>query len=165
MKLFIQIRDGRPYEHPIMEDNFRQAFPDVDVNNLPSEFARFERIAPPIANIFEVVVDSHYEWDGDIVKDVWVTRPMTEEEEAEKRRQLTDGAYFVLNWRKETTQQKIDSASTQEVKQIWMNYLDELNAWVLIDPVMPNIPNPPVVSQNGTVFTVSESGSAPNVLI
>ena len=41
MELFIQIRNGQPFEHPIFGDNFRQAFPDVDVDNLPPEFARF----------------------------------------------------------------------------------------------------------------------------
>ena len=44
MELFIQIRDGLPFGHPIYGDNFRQAFPDVDLENLPPEFARFERI-------------------------------------------------------------------------------------------------------------------------
>ncbi len=47
MRLFIQIRDGQPYEHPIFEDNFIMAFPHIDVNNLPSEFALFERIENP----------------------------------------------------------------------------------------------------------------------
>ena len=31
MRLFIQIRDGQPFEHPIIEDNFREAFPDIDI--------------------------------------------------------------------------------------------------------------------------------------
>ena len=44
MNLFIRIVDGQPFEHPIFEDNFKQAFPDVDLNNLPSEFLKFVRV-------------------------------------------------------------------------------------------------------------------------
>lgn len=84
MELFIQIRNGQPYEHPIMGDNFRQAFPDVDVNNLPLEFARFERVAPPVPGVYEVVDGPTYEWDGSLVKDVWTLRPMTDEEKQQK---------------------------------------------------------------------------------
>ena len=44
MRLFIQIRDGAPFEHPIQEDNFKFAFPQIDMNNLPEEFMDFERV-------------------------------------------------------------------------------------------------------------------------
>ena len=54
MKLYIRIKDGQTFEHPIFEDNFREAFPDVDVNNLPDEFAHFERVAPPTRGVYEV---------------------------------------------------------------------------------------------------------------
>jgi hypothetical protein len=165
MELFIQIRDGQPFEHPILGENFKTAFPNIDVNNLPPEFARFERVVEPIANVFEVVAGSHYEWVGDVVKDVWTLRPMTAEEEAVKRQDLTTGAYFVLNWRKETTQEKINTAPSEEIKQVWVNYLAELNAWVLVDPVNPGIPTPPVVSQSGQILTTSASGSSPDVLV
>ena len=39
LELYIQIRNGQPHEHPIFADNFRQAFPDVDTENLPDTFA------------------------------------------------------------------------------------------------------------------------------
>ena len=46
MELFIQVdENGQAKEHPIHGDNFRQAFPHIDTNNLPSNFARFERVA------------------------------------------------------------------------------------------------------------------------
>jgi hypothetical protein len=82
MKLFIQIRNGQPYEHPIMETNFVEAFPDIDINNLPQEFASFERIKQPVAAQYEVIAGVTYEWDNGIVKDVWHIRQMTDEEKA-----------------------------------------------------------------------------------
>jgi hypothetical protein len=84
MELFIRIVDGQPFEHPIFGGNFREAFPNVDTNNLPPEFARFERIeCPYAAGMFEVDIVS-YQWVDGIVKDVWALRPMTQEEKDEK---------------------------------------------------------------------------------
>jgi hypothetical protein len=83
LELYIQIRDGQPYEHPIFADNFRQAFPDVDTEALPSDlFAKFVRVDKPEIGEFEVYDGVTYEWDGDIVKDVHRVRPMTDEERA-----------------------------------------------------------------------------------
>jgi len=84
MNLYIQIRDGQPYQHPIMGDNFREAFPDIDVDNLPPEFAKFERVSAPKIGPFEVNDGPIYQWDNGIVKDVWSTRPMTDDEKAAK---------------------------------------------------------------------------------
>jgi len=85
MDLFIQIKDGQPYEHPIADWNFYDAFPDIDPNNLPPEFSRFERVPDCDISIgvYEVPVLS-YQWVGPIVKDVWSARPMTDEERAIK---------------------------------------------------------------------------------
>ena len=82
MELFIRIKDGQPFEHPIFGDNFRQAFPEVDVNNLPSGFARFERIARPILSVYEVMISPEptYELVDGVYKDVWHKRDMTTEE-------------------------------------------------------------------------------------
>ena len=55
--LFIQLRDGQPFEHPIFYENFRQAFPAIDPENLPTDrFAKFIRVAPPELGIYEVYV-------------------------------------------------------------------------------------------------------------
>jgi hypothetical protein len=54
MELFIQINEnGQAVDHPIYGNNFREAFPHIDVNNLPSNFARFERVPPPIPSVYE----------------------------------------------------------------------------------------------------------------
>jgi hypothetical protein len=84
IELYIQIRNGQPFEHPIFGDNFRQAFPHIDVEDLPPEFAKFERIPQNVTpEIFEVA-EIRYDWFDGIVKDVWSVRPMTDTEKAEK---------------------------------------------------------------------------------
>lgn len=80
MELFIQIRNGQPFEHPILGDNFQQAFPNIDTDNLPESFARFVRVEPPIAGVYEVYEGVTYEWQNGLVTDVHHVRAMTTEE-------------------------------------------------------------------------------------
>jgi hypothetical protein len=82
MELYIRIVNGQPFEHPIFGGNFRQAFPDVDVNNLPPEFARFERIEAPTCGEYEKPVVT-YGWVDGIVKDIWTVVEMSAEEKTE----------------------------------------------------------------------------------
>lgn len=90
MRLFIQIRDGQPYEHPIFEDNFIQAFPHIDLDNLPPEFALFERVENPrVAGTYQVDKVLYQRVDG-IVKDVWTVREMTVEEKAITQQSVKD---------------------------------------------------------------------------
>lgn len=90
MKLFIRIKDGQPFEHPILESNFKQAFPKVDTENLPPEFAEFQRIEQPSINVYEVYEGVTYELDGNIVKDVHHVRAMTNEEKTEKQNEIKE---------------------------------------------------------------------------
>ena len=85
MTFYIQIKDGQPFQHPYYDWNMADAFPGVDLNNLPSNLAEFIRIPYPNIEIgtYEVPVVT-YEWRGNVVSDVWFTRPMTDEERAEK---------------------------------------------------------------------------------
>lgn len=164
MELFIRVVDGQPFEHPIFGDNFRQAFPDVDVDNLPPEFARFERIEQNVQPTTFEVAESTYTWVDGIVKDVWTVRPMTAEEEVQKRQDLTDSAKASVEFMKGMAQQNADSAPSDAAKQAWIDYLAELNAWALVDPVNPNIPRPPLVRPDGTVMSTNAPGSTPNVI-
>lgn len=85
MELYIQIKDGQPFEHPILGDNFRQAFPDVDINNLPPTFARFTRVPEPALGVYEVCDGCTYEWEGDKITDVHHVRDMTTAEKTAKQ--------------------------------------------------------------------------------
>lgn len=90
MELFIRIKDGQPFKHPIMENNFRQAFPNVDTNNLPPEFARFVRVAPPAVGVYENYTDVTYELVNGVYTDVHHVVAMTAEEIAAKQQTVKD---------------------------------------------------------------------------
>lgn len=85
MNLYIQLQNGEPVNHPIVEENLRQAFPEMDLNNLPETFARFERVVPTMLGIYEVGEGSTYEWADGVVKDVHHRRAMTLEERTAKQ--------------------------------------------------------------------------------
>ena len=164
MELFIQIRHGVPYQHPILGDNFREVFPHIDVNNLPPEFARFERVeCPYAANIFQVDVVS-YQWVNGIVKDVWAVRNMTEEERAAKIEEIKESVLRKLATYKRVSQAEIDNAKTERIRQLWVDYLAALNAWTLVDPLKPIFPPAPAMADDETAYTVNDAGTAPYVI-
>ena len=85
LELYIQIRDGQPFEHPIFADNFKMAFPDANVNDLPADqFAKFIRVDAPVPDTYEVYEGVTYQWVDGVVKDVHTVRAMTDEERAAK---------------------------------------------------------------------------------
>lgn len=93
LRFFIQVKDGQPFQHPITYDNFVQAFPDIDPDNLPVDrFANFVRVRMPRLSPYEILESAipTYEWVGDVVKDVWKTRPMTEEEKVAEQQKVKD---------------------------------------------------------------------------
>lgn len=80
LELYIQIRDGQPYEHPIFGDNLRHAFPGIDTDNLPETFAKFVRVPVPNATFEEVYDHSTYVWGDGFVTEVHHMRSRTQEE-------------------------------------------------------------------------------------
>ena len=90
MELFIRIKDGAPFEHPIMAGNFRQAFPDVDTENLPAGFARFVRIAPPVLGAYEKNQTVSYQLVDGVYTDVFTCEQMTAAEITAKQQSVKD---------------------------------------------------------------------------
>lgn len=89
MELFIRLVDGQPFEHPIIGDNFRQAFPDIDTENLPASFARFTRYPMPDVGPYEIYQGVTYERDesGGFC-DVHHVRNMSDDEKVNKQNQV-----------------------------------------------------------------------------
>lgn len=88
MELFIRVKNGQPFEHPIFGDNFRQAFPDVDTNNLPAEFAQFVRAEAPALGAYEKNQTVSYQLVNGVYTDVFTCEQMTAEEITAKQDQV-----------------------------------------------------------------------------
>jgi hypothetical protein len=147
LELYIQIRDGQPFEHPIFADNFKMAFPDVNINELPADqFAKFIRVDAPVPDTYEVYEGVTYQWVDDIVKDVHNIRPMTDEERAAKDVELaelaTQNANALHQIRMERCQTTADETEDATQKQLWLDCLAAHQAWVLesVNPITPAFP-------------------------
>ncbi len=98
MELFIRIKDGQPFEHPILGDNFCQAFPDVDTNNLPAEFARFVRVVQPTLGPYEKNQTMSYQLVDGVYTDVFACEQMTAEEIVIKKQTVRDEWTGFASW-------------------------------------------------------------------
>ena len=168
MRLFIQILNGQPYQHPIIEDNFRDAFPHVDVDNLPSEFAEFIRVPKPNpgANPQLFLIDRlSYQWVGSQVHDVWSVDSMSD---AEKEAALSERVQTIENRLaqcKNFAHSHI-SSETGAGLEVWKTYLQTLidfkyakaNAFTTFVPPLPT------KNLDGEWVTTESAGSAPNVI-
>jgi hypothetical protein len=168
MRLFIQILNGQPHQHPIIEDNFREAFPHIDVDNLPSNFAEFIRVSRPYpgANTRLFLIDRvSYQWVGNQVQDVWVEDLMTD---SEKEIALTERVKVLENVLAQCKNiaHKHIASETGEGLQVWETYLQTLIDFKYEKANSFNTFVPPIPIKNSEdewVHTTS-SGSAPNVI-
>jgi hypothetical protein len=85
MKLYIKLQDGQPIDHPMIEENLLQIFPNIDVNLLPSDIIEFERVAVPNLGLYEVYEGTTYQLIDGVCKDVHQVRDMTAEEKIQKQ--------------------------------------------------------------------------------
>ena len=88
MKLYIRIENGQPIDHPMIEENLLQAFPELDINNLPSNLIEFVRVDHPEIGVYEVYEGSNYGIVNGVCKDIHQVRSMTVEEKLEKQTQV-----------------------------------------------------------------------------
>jgi hypothetical protein len=155
LELYIQLRDGQPFEHPIFADNFREAFPDVDTENLPDTFAKFIRVDAPVPNTYEVYEGVTYQWVDGVVKDVHSVREMTDEERAVKDVELaevaTQSANALHQTRGELCQTTADETEDATQKQLWLDCLAAHEGWVLesVNPITPAFPRFPIKDEAG----------------
>jgi hypothetical protein len=85
MNLYIRLKNGQPFEHPMFENNVSQAFPSVDLNSLPDWMAKFTRIEQPQTGPYEVYEGVTYQWVDGVVTDVHAVRAMTDVEKTLKQ--------------------------------------------------------------------------------
>lgn len=163
--LYIQIRDGQPFEHPILGSNLREARPDVDTNNLPPEFANFIRVPQPTLGTYQVfdAPDPVYQWIDGVVQDVWLIRDMNADEKAAKDAEFNAVIEQVRKNTLEFMNEKLALANDAG-KPIIQAYIDEIKSYVVPDITKPKFPPMPKVDAEGNVTTVNSSGSAPNVI-
>lgn len=84
--LYIELENGLPINHPITGDNLRMLNPDIDLENLSSNLAKFQRNPGPRHGVYEKIEnEALYEFIDGVVHDVWVVTKMTKAEIKKKQ--------------------------------------------------------------------------------
>ena len=152
LELYIQIRDGQPHEHPIFADNFKMAFPEVNINQLPiDQFAKFIRVEAPVPDTYEVYEGVTYQWVDGVVKDVHSIRPMTDEERAAKTEELEAAANQAKLDRIAVINNVLTAETDETAQSLWLECLTAHEAWKLqsVDPITPMFPRFPIKDEAG----------------
>lgn len=146
MELFIRIKDGQPFEHPIFGDNFREAFPEVDTDNLPPEFARFTRHPQPQMGVYEVYQGVTYELDeSGGYCDVHHVRDMTEIEKTDKQNQIREAwtqAGGFASWSLDVATCTMQPPTPHPTDGGIYKWDEPSLAWVPFTPPVPGIVTP-----------------------
>jgi hypothetical protein len=120
MKLYIQIKNNQPVNHPAFEDNLIQAF-----GAIPEQWEPFTRVERPIPGVYQLLESKEAVYakiDG-VWTDVWTVCDMTVEEKVAKQQAV------------------IDAFNTREQASNW-------SAWTLDEAtctMQPPIPRPAFV--------------------
>ncbi len=83
MKLYIQIENNTPINHPATEENLLLVF-----GNIPNNWATFNRVITPTVSHFESYLGCSYEFIDGVYTDVHHVKKMTFEEINEKVKEL-----------------------------------------------------------------------------
>lgn len=97
-RLYIQVRDNAPYEHPVTESNLRMIYPYLDPENPPQGFEKFTRNATPAAGPFEIYEGTEYRKIDGVYQDFHVIRPMSTVEKANKIQTMRESFPYANTW-------------------------------------------------------------------
>lgn len=123
MLCVIRIVNGAPFEHPILASNFVHAFPDIDIKNLPPEYAYFNRLERPILSddqVFEQE-DPVYRLVDGVWTDVWLIRDKTQQE-------LDQEVIEKYQLQKDFALSVLPRLTDQEDITLWNNYISDIEA-------------------------------------
>jgi len=139
MNLYIRLRDGQPFEHPLYEDNVQQIFPDMDLANLPNDWARFTRYQQPGSDVLPVgkfeVPEVKYtlSTDGVTWQDTWYIRTMSDDEKNKVTLDALASIARIMEYLTAQANEQI-AATTGETQAAWQTFLTALGTVDTSDP-------------------------------
>jgi len=152
MNLYIQMQDGQPINHPIIETNLIQVRPNIDLENLPSEFARFNRYQMPadlVTSPFQIPYNTYgLDADGVTYCDIWAVRDMDDLERQARTMVEQRSVDEQVQSLKDHAAERIAN-TTGDVQTAWQNYLDSVNSMDTSDPFSVKWPAIPRVDSEG----------------
>ncbi len=103
MKLWIEIKDGSPINHPYTQQSLFTKHPDWDFINkgVPPQYEEFKRVRRPSHGPFEYVDEDkgvEYKKVDDLWQDVWTLKQFTPEQKALRQQQAKDWWNKNVGW-------------------------------------------------------------------
>jgi hypothetical protein len=162
MKLFIKVVDGEAIDHPNLESNLLQAFPE----GIPLEYEPFERKQNYLQpSVFQRVQVSYIKDETtNVWQDHWSIVDFTDAEKEEKTKELKAKIELRIENFKILAQNGIvECMKRSDVNgtNAFTDYLEILNSYKLVSvlPVSPPIPPVPLKGDDG--YWYSEINSNP----
>jgi alkylhydroperoxidase/carboxymuconolactone decarboxylase family protein YurZ len=153
MDCFIRIKDGVPFEHPIHPDNFKDAFPEIDPNNLPEGFAYFKRLEKPFnPNPFKLHNCEYVKIDDKTWGDKWTERNATPEEEVSIKLDLDKQLRELKVIYKDVALRTSSSTTNNDIKTYCSNYINTLENYQITNYLSINVPQPPLLDASNRLF-------------
>lgn len=94
--LYIKIVGGVAVDHPILEENLVSAFPGINLDQLPADYARFQKTPQPRFGVYELCEHSYAANSEGVYTDVWTVRPMTDHEKTQQQN-LVKSSFIKIN--------------------------------------------------------------------
>ncbi len=94
--LYIKIVDGVAVDNPILGENLVSTFPHIDLDRLPSEFAKFQKTPRPNCGVYELCEYVYAANAEGVYTEVWSVRPMTDYEKTQQQN-LVKSNFIELN--------------------------------------------------------------------
>lgn len=155
MDCFIRIRDGKPFEHPIHPDNFKDAFPEIDTSNLPEGFAYFKRVEKPFnPNPFKLHDCTYEQIGSNTWGDVWTERDATPEEEIYIKNDLDQQVKELKVIYKNTADRTASFTTNNDIKAYCSNYIINLENYQITDYRNVKVPQPPLLDENNRLYVL-----------
>ena len=141
MKLYIEVENGQPVNHPILELNLVHIYDSVE--NIPEKYEPFNRIPQNVSStVLQRVVNTYEKTDG-VWQDVWSVEDLVGEELLNAKQQLLEQSIAtlpnILEKSKRILSQSINDTDKHTVSSAYIEILENLE--LTIDN--PAIPSPP----------------------
>lgn len=139
MKLYIQVdENGQCMNHPALEENLLHA-----LGSIPDHWEPFERIPQNITvNRYQNAVCSYQKIDG-VWKDVWTAEEKSDAEKSIIKQKIIEEANQQKQAALSSATDLMSLYTDPDALAALQTYIDELNAWVLVDELNPNFPEYP----------------------
>ena len=89
--LYIQLENGQPINHPLIESNFISAYPHLDPDNLPENWSKFVAIPKPVPGVYQKINEQPvYGLVDGVYTHIWTIQDMTDSEKLEEQQRTKD---------------------------------------------------------------------------